>query len=149
MQLNVVCVIPVYYWRLLFVLQQLLQSKDLCNKAYGEKHLLACRLHLNIGILYEDNRDFEEAYDCFVKWNECCLVVSLLDGCLFYQNCCIVWWNSALHISYSVLATYHDYLQISHNTWLCDGHKSPTSKRYHIPTRGYRITQEKFQYHGV
>lgn len=45
-------------------------------KAYGEKHLLACRLYLNIGILYEDNRNFEMAYDHFVKWNEVCLVVS-------------------------------------------------------------------------
>ncbi|XP_065072260.1 uncharacterized protein LOC135696706 [Rhopilema esculentum] len=54
---------------------QLEKSSELCMKAYGEKHLLACRLYLNIGILYEDNRDFEMAYDYFVKWNECCLVV--------------------------------------------------------------------------
>ena len=53
-----------------------MKAKDLCMKAYGEKHLLACRLYLNIGILYEDNRDFEVAYDHFVKWNEVCLAVS-------------------------------------------------------------------------
>jgi len=44
------------------------ESRELCMKAYGENHLLACRLYLNIGILYEDNRDFETAYDYFLKW---------------------------------------------------------------------------------
>ena len=48
-------------------------------KAYGEKHLLACRLYLNIGILYEDNRDFQMAYDYFVKWHDTSLVVSRID----------------------------------------------------------------------
>ena len=46
-------------------------------KAYGEKHLLACRLYLNIGILYEDNRDFQMAYDYFVKWHATSYSVSL------------------------------------------------------------------------
>eukprot|EP00794_Sanderia_malayensis_P017020 gene17020-18734_t len=55
--------------------KQLLKAQGLCRKAYGDNHLLACRLYLNIGILYEDNRDFEEAYDYFVSWNECCLKV--------------------------------------------------------------------------
>lgn len=45
-------------------------------KTYGEKHMLMLRLYLNIGILYEDNRDFQKAYDYFVKWHETCLEVS-------------------------------------------------------------------------
>ena len=44
-------------------------------KAYGEKHLLACRLYINTGILYEDNEDLETAYDYFVKWNDTCIAV--------------------------------------------------------------------------
>lgn len=43
---------------------------ELCTKAYGEKHMLVLRLYLNIGILYEDNRDFQKAYDYFVMWNK-------------------------------------------------------------------------------
>ena len=34
--------------------------------------MLTLRLYLNIGILYEDNRDFQKAYDYFVKWHETC-----------------------------------------------------------------------------
>ena len=52
-------------------------------KAYGENHLLACRLYLNIGILYEDNRDFETAYDYFLKWYDTSYAVSLP---LFFRN---------------------------------------------------------------
>ena len=39
--------------------------------------MLMLRLYLNIGILYEDNRDFQKAYDYFVKWHETCLEVSV------------------------------------------------------------------------
>ena len=34
--------------------------------------MLMLRLYLNIGILYEDNRDYQKAYDYFVKWHETC-----------------------------------------------------------------------------
>ena len=44
-------------------------------KAYGDKHLLAVRMLLNIGILYEDNGDYERAYDYFVKWHDACIKV--------------------------------------------------------------------------
>ena len=53
----------------------LTRSYELCRKTYGEKHMLMLRLYLNIGILYEDNRDFNKAYDYFVKWNDCCMEV--------------------------------------------------------------------------
>ena len=70
-----------------FILQQLTKAQELCMKAYGEKHLLACRLYLNIGILYEDNRDYQEAYDYFVRWNDCCMNVSLiLAHCLLISQ---------------------------------------------------------------
>ena len=58
------------------ILQMLNRSFELCLKTYGEKHMLTLRLYLNIGILYEDNRDFQKAYDYFVKWHETCLEVS-------------------------------------------------------------------------
>ena len=52
------------------------RSFELCLKTYGEKHMLMLRLYLNIGILYEDNRDYQKAYDYFVKWHETCQEVS-------------------------------------------------------------------------
>lgn len=52
--------------------EMLNRSFELCLKTYGEKHMLTLRLYLNIGILYEDNRDFQKAYDYFVKWHETC-----------------------------------------------------------------------------
>lgn len=55
--------------------EMLNRSFELCLKTYGEKHMLMLRLYLNIGILYEDNRDFQKAYDYFVKWHETCLEV--------------------------------------------------------------------------
>ncbi len=55
------------------------RSFELCLKTYGEKHMLTLRLYLNIGILYEDNRDFQKAYDYFVKWHETCQEVSRAD----------------------------------------------------------------------
>ncbi|XP_073234620.1 TPR repeat-containing protein DDB_G0287407-like isoform X1 [Porites lutea] len=52
--------------------EMLNRSFELCLKTYGEKHMLMLRLYLNIGILYEDNRDYQKAYDYFVKWHETC-----------------------------------------------------------------------------
>ena len=49
---------------------------DLCLKAYGQCHMLYVRLCLNIGILYEDDRDYNKAYDYFLKWNTACMEVS-------------------------------------------------------------------------
>lgn len=62
---------PFVYFNICFV-QMLNRSFELCLKTYGEKHMLTLRLYLNIGILYEDNRDFQKAYDYFVKWHETC-----------------------------------------------------------------------------
>lgn len=59
-----------------FFMKMLNRSFELCLKTYGEKHMLMLRLYLNIGILYEDNRDYQKAYDYFVKWHETCLEVS-------------------------------------------------------------------------
>ena len=35
---------------------------------FGENHILVSRLYINIGIVYEDNHDYEKAYDYFKKW---------------------------------------------------------------------------------
>ena len=58
-------------------------AQELCAKTYGEKHMLMLRLFLNIGILYEDNRNFETAYDYFIKWHDTCIEVWIL---VMYTN---------------------------------------------------------------
>jgi len=35
---------------------------------YGEYHILTSRLYINIGIVYEDNNNFNKAYEYFKKW---------------------------------------------------------------------------------
>ena len=45
--------------------------------------MLMLRLYLNIGILYEDNRDYQKAYDYFVKWHETCQEVGAV--CLAFK----------------------------------------------------------------
>ena len=67
-------------------LQMLNRSFELCLKTYGEKHMLTLRLYLNIGILYEDNRDFQKAYDYFVKWHETCQEVSRTENYTLKQS---------------------------------------------------------------
>jgi len=52
-----------------------MNAMDLCIKAYGTSHMLYVRLCLNIGILYEDDRKFVEAYDYFLKWDAACMEV--------------------------------------------------------------------------
>ncbi len=37
-------------------------------QVYGEKSLLTSRLYINIGIVYEDNKDYVKAYEYFKKW---------------------------------------------------------------------------------
>ncbi|XP_068737533.1 uncharacterized protein [Montipora capricornis] len=59
------------------VSKMLNRSFELCLKTYGEKHMLMLRLNLNIGILNEDNRDLQKAYDYVVKWHETCLELFL------------------------------------------------------------------------
>jgi len=54
---------------------ELMKARELCLKAYGENHLLYVRLCLNIGILYEDDRQFQQAYDYFVMWDKACMEV--------------------------------------------------------------------------
>jgi len=56
-------------------LSQVTKSMELCLKAYGENHMLYVRLCLNIGILYEDDRQFQEAYDYFIRWDKACMSV--------------------------------------------------------------------------
>ena len=60
----------------LSLFQQLMKALELCLKAYGEGHMLYVRLCLNIGILYEDDRQFQEAYDYFIRWDKACMEVS-------------------------------------------------------------------------
>ena len=57
------------------VFQLLTESQELCVKTYGEKHMLMLRLLINIGILYENNQDYQRAYDQFVKWHKACFEV--------------------------------------------------------------------------
>jgi len=47
----------------------------LCKKAYGENHILTCRIYLNTGIFYEESGDYDTAFDWFVTWNDRCLEV--------------------------------------------------------------------------
>ncbi|XP_057298417.1 TPR repeat-containing protein DDB_G0287407-like isoform X1 [Hydractinia symbiolongicarpus] len=51
---------------------ELEKAFELCLKAYGKGHMLYVRLCLNIGILYEDDRQFGKAYDYFVQWDVAC-----------------------------------------------------------------------------
>ncbi|XP_052774111.1 TPR repeat-containing protein DDB_G0287407-like [Mya arenaria] len=44
------------------------QAMDLVMQMYGEYHILTSRLYINIGIVYEDNNDFNKAYEYFKKW---------------------------------------------------------------------------------
>ena len=41
---------------------------ELCLQVYGEQSLLTSRLYINIGIVYEDNKNFVKAYEYFKKW---------------------------------------------------------------------------------
>ncbi len=41
---------------------------DLCLQVYGEQSLLTSRLYINIGIVYEDNKEYVRAYEYFKKW---------------------------------------------------------------------------------
>ncbi|XP_071495043.1 telomerase protein component 1-like [Diadema antillarum] len=49
-----------------------MEALDLCLQAYGEFSVLTTRLYLNIGIMYEDRREYREAYKWFIKWQDVC-----------------------------------------------------------------------------
>lgn len=51
------------------------KALELCLKAYGTNHMLYTRLSLNIGIYYEDIRDFTTAFNYFLQWYEACHAV--------------------------------------------------------------------------
>ena len=52
----------------LFIFTQLfLQAITLCNATYGDASVLSGGLHYNMGVLYHDRNDYNEAYDWFVK----------------------------------------------------------------------------------
>ena len=52
----------------LFIFTQLHQEAiTLCNATYGDVSVLSGDLHYNMGILYEDRDDYNEAYDWYVK----------------------------------------------------------------------------------
>ncbi|KAK6179484.1 hypothetical protein SNE40_011834 [Patella caerulea] len=44
------------------------EAMDLCMQMYGEYHILTSRLYINIGIVYEDNNNYNKAYEYFKKW---------------------------------------------------------------------------------
>ncbi|XP_071485074.1 telomerase protein component 1-like [Diadema antillarum] len=46
------------------------EAKDRCIQAYGEYSVLGARIYCNMGIMFEDDRKYTEAYECFVKWAE-------------------------------------------------------------------------------
>ena len=51
-----------------YVFQYYNEAMDICLQVYGEKSLLTSRLYINIGIVWEDNKDYVKAYDYFCKW---------------------------------------------------------------------------------
>ena len=54
---------------------------SLCNTTYGDASVLSGHLHLNMGILYEDREDYNEAYDWFVKCGKIWEKVSAIQAC--------------------------------------------------------------------
>lgn len=41
---------------------------EICQEVNGENHILTSRIYINIGIVYEDNKDYVKAYKYFAKW---------------------------------------------------------------------------------
>lgn len=44
------------------------EALDICQEVNGEYHILTSRIYINIGIVYEDNKDYVKAYKYFAKW---------------------------------------------------------------------------------
>ena len=61
----------------LLYLQYYKEAEDMCLQAYGEFSVLTSRIYLNIGIMYEDKRDYFKAYDYFIKWQDVCVEVCI------------------------------------------------------------------------
>lgn len=53
------------------------EAMEICLQVYGEKSLLTSRLYINIGIVWEDNKDYVKAYEYFCKW---CVVSEAVLG---------------------------------------------------------------------
>ena len=51
------------------------EALEICNQIYGEFSLLASRLSINIGIVYEDNGDYVRAFHYFTQWAQISEVV--------------------------------------------------------------------------
>ncbi|XP_022087926.1 telomerase protein component 1-like [Acanthaster planci] len=49
-----------------------LEAIDLCLQAYGEYSVLASRILLNTGIMYEDMGKYNQAYDYYLRWQDVC-----------------------------------------------------------------------------
>lgn len=44
------------------------EALDICQEVNGENHILTSRIYINIGIVYEDNKDYVKAYKYFARW---------------------------------------------------------------------------------
>eukprot|EP00118_Oscarella_pearsei_P005256 m.23932 g.23932 ORF g.23932 m.23932 type:complete len:150 (+) comp28552_c0_seq3:748-1197(+) len=51
-------------------LQYLQRGLLLCLKSCGRFHPLASKFQINIGIFYEDSKDYVQSYKYFKEWNE-------------------------------------------------------------------------------
>ncbi|XP_022100079.1 telomerase protein component 1-like [Acanthaster planci] len=47
------------------------EALDMCLQIYGENSVLSSRMFLNIGIFYEDNRQYRTACEWFIRWHKC------------------------------------------------------------------------------
>ena len=43
------------------------QAIEMCQQAYGEYHMLTARIYFNTAIVYEDEQNYDRAYDYFRK----------------------------------------------------------------------------------
>ncbi|XP_033637129.1 telomerase protein component 1-like [Asterias rubens] len=49
-----------------------MDALELCVQAYGEFSVLTSRLLLNIGIMFEDMRNYQEAFNYYIRWQDVC-----------------------------------------------------------------------------
>ena len=49
-----------------------MDALELCVQAYGEFSVLNSRLLLNIGIMFEDMRNYQEAFNYYIRWQDVC-----------------------------------------------------------------------------
>lgn len=137
---------PFVYFKICFV-QMLNRSFELCLKTYGEKHMLTLRLYLNIGILYEDNRDFQKAYDYFVKWHETCqevreslkwhLIRSEMKGTVALACLSVQLIKQSVTVNGAIVAAVRKWGRLVSSRTLCD------------PTQTSLFFSLRLQYHAV